>query len=362
MKARGIWMRFLRVFLGTIWERETLGKLLGQLVLLLGAIMGFYCIADISLNQRSLQSLTPLFLAENYGCQFIKRLPQLLPLCAALCALRTLASSRESGEFVALNSSGISLRRLSAPFLRFGIFCSFWGACAFEVLYPMVAGHLRQFEQKNFPHLNPPHILYLKSRMDGTRSCLVYSRYQPNALSESSGVFQRGFFRHGTASWIYFDSMQFFQNFAHIHRSIRIDFGEDGVRATRKKSLLIEHQFDLAGLSRQAIPPEDLGLLQLRQAARQLPSNSFLKAYFHYRLQQVGGAFWSVLCALFISLRSRPGRNSLITVQTLFLTTGLEAISRVILILSGYHLLQPLWIWLPFALPLALWLAWLRKR
>lgn len=351
-----------RALFGTVWEREALGKLLGQLALLLGAIMAIYCIADISLNQRSLQSLTPHFLAEYYGCQFVKRLPQILPYCAALCAMRTLVSYRESGELIALNSSGISVRRISAPFMRFAIFCTFWGTCAFEVLYPMVAGHLRQFEQKHFPHLTPPHILYLKPKEDGTPSSMIYSEYQPNARAVSSGVFQRGFYRDGAKSWIYFDTIQFFEKFAHIQRAIRINFSDDGVQTSRVNTLLIEHQFDLAGLSRQAVPPEDLGLLQLRRATRQLPRNAFTIAYFHYRLQQSVGTFWSVICTLFLSLRARAGRNSLIFAKILFLLTSLEAISRVVLILSGYHLLQPLWIWLPFGAPLVLWLIWICNR
>lgn len=347
------------LLLGTKWERVTLKKLLQLLTLLLAGSLALYCLADFTLNQRTLTSLTPRFFFKHYGCQIIKRLPKLLPLCAAICSLRVLWLLKRTGEWIALETAGISIYRISAPFVRFGSICCLLGATAFELLYPKVAASIRLFEQKPLESLTQPHILYPNSRDGSSSTCLIYLYYQPSAQADSSGVFRRGFFRFGPTKWVYFDSLQFFEKFARIKSAVQLDFASQELQPRKEKTLLLPSQIDLASLSRQAIPAEDQNLVQLYQAAKLMPRNALSGAYYHYRLQQVLMPLWAIYMALALTL-SPLGRVAALPFAAAFvLLATLEALDQVGLILSSYHLLAPLWMWLPFTALLSIWLKWI---
>lgn len=349
----------LCLLIGTKWERVTLKKLLQLLALLLAASLALYCLADFTLNQRKLTSLTPRFFLKHYGCQIIKRLPKLLPLCGAICSLRVVWLLRRSGEWMALETTGVSIYSMSAPLVRFGLICCLLGGIAFELLYPKVAQSIRLFEQKPLESLTQPHILYPHS-LDGNNSiCLIYLYYQPSAQTDSSGVFRRGFFRYSETRWVYFDSLQFFEKFARIKSAVQLDFASEELQPRRDKTLLLPNRVDLASLSRQAVPAEDQNLMQLYEAAKLLPRNALAGAYYHYRVQQALMPLWAIYMALALSL-SPIGKVAALPFAAAFvLLATLEALDQVGLILSSYHLLAPLWMWLPFTALLGIWLKWI---
>lgn len=355
-RAKSAGRGLARYVIGTKWERIFLEKLLRMSALLLIAGLALYCLADFSLNQRQLTDLSPRFFAKHYACQAVKRLPKLLPLCGAICTLRALWQMRRSGEWIALETAGISIARISAPLVRYGLISCLLGGLAFEALYPKVAANLRYYEQR--PPQSPanPRILYPSSKQEGSSTCLVYLHYQPSAQINSSGVFQRGFFRPNDSLWIYFDSLQFFEKFARIKNAIQLDLSSRELSPRRERTLLIPHRVDLTSLSRQTVPAEDQNLAQLSQAAKLIPGNALAGAYYHYRVQQVLMPLFAVYMALALFLSSLNRFSALSLAAAFVLLAILEGLDQVGLILSSYHLLGPFWLWVPFTALCGIWL------
>lgn len=355
MRTKGL-LRFLgQKLTGTIWERAALSKLCRLLALMLATAFGIYCLADLILNQRTLKALTPYFLIEHYACHIVKRLPKLLPLCTFLCALRFLTTLVRSGEWTSLQSSGVSFRQISAPLVRFGLISCLWSSAAFEALYPLVASSLRIFEESPQPPLTSPHMLFLDREKRGLQSCLIFWSYRDCAQKDSSGLFRRGFFCPESGNWIYFDTLQFFPGCAQLRDTITLKFDGPKIESSSAKTLLIPFKIDLDSLIRQTIPAEDLNLWQLSKERGKVPRNATADAYFHYRLLQLLTPLWAIYLAfaLFISSKMRLGIGS--AFLGLLILVFFDALCQIGVILSGFHLLRPIWLWLGFLPPLALW-------
>lgn len=361
MRAARLFQLFGEKIAGTIWERATLAQLCRLLATLLALAFGVYCLADLILNQRALSKLTPYFLLEHYACHIIKRLPKLMPLCTFLCALGILSKKARRGEWTALQSSGISFWQISIPFLRFGLISCFCSMAAFEALYPVVASTLRIFEERPQQLISSPHILFLDREETGLQSCVVFWNYRDCAQKDSSGIFSRGFFCPKAGDWIYFDTLQFLPGYAQLRNAICWKFGDKAIEAKRAKTVILPIQIDLKALVRQTLPAEDLSLWQLSKERGKIPRNATAGAYFHYRLIQLLAPLWSIYLAfaLFSSSGKWPGAGS--AFLGILILVSLDALWQIGVILCGFHLMRPLWLWIGFLPPIFLWSRQLKK-
>ncbi len=109
--------------------------------------------------------------------QFLKKLPMLLPLSLLIATIKTLFSLNVHKELVALQVSGIPLKRILYPFWILASFCCVMGYINEEFLVPQSIAYLDEIKQaramtKQKDKNKPFTILYLK---DASR--LVYQKF-----------------------------------------------------------------------------------------------------------------------------------------------------------------------------------------
>jgi lipopolysaccharide export system permease protein len=103
---------------------------------------------------------------------FIKRAELLIPLAVLIASIKQLLCMLGSGELVALQASGISLKKIARPFLLLCGLCTLFSYSSFEYFLPSSLNFLDRFRETHFKHAHrgsrtePVHALYLK---DGSR-------------------------------------------------------------------------------------------------------------------------------------------------------------------------------------------------
>lgn len=122
----------------TIWERYFLKELAKGFFLFLGAFWFLYVLIDYSSHAKAFsQSQIPLQEAAIfYGCMFVRRIDLVVPFGLLLATMRTLISLNLNNELVAMLAGGISIKRLTRPFLLTGLFCTALMYLSEEFLLP----------------------------------------------------------------------------------------------------------------------------------------------------------------------------------------------------------------------------------
>lgn len=169
--------------MGKIWQRYILGNLLKGFLFFLFCFFFLYSLIDFSTHAQDFfvkGSLNFPKFSSFYSYQFIKRLELLLPLSLLISSIRTLTTLNANRELVALQASGLSLKKIFRPFFQLAIVCSLLGYCNEEVFIPKwtasftEAKHartknpLKKFSHKQFTVL---------SLNDSSK--LIYQRFDP---------------------------------------------------------------------------------------------------------------------------------------------------------------------------------------
>ncbi len=154
-----------------IWERyflREIGKVFG---LFLFGFFFLYAAIDYSLHMQDFlkdKKLQIMDLLVYYGFQFIKRAPLLLPLALLVSTIKVLTSLNAHRELVALQTSGLSFKKLMRPFFFVAALCVGFNLISCEFFLPKSLTYLDRFYDKHLKHTKynrkryPVHILTLK--------------------------------------------------------------------------------------------------------------------------------------------------------------------------------------------------------
>lgn len=166
--------------LGKIWERYIFKDLIKGFTFFLLSFFLLYFLADFSTHIHDFMKNNHFSFEKislYYMNQFFKRIPVLLPLALLVSTIKVLTSLNIHRELVALQASGIKLKKILSPFWILAAFCCLVGYVNEESVIPRIAVYLDEAKQtrskksltkeKNKPFT----ILYLKDS-----SKLVYQK------------------------------------------------------------------------------------------------------------------------------------------------------------------------------------------
>ena len=101
-----------------IWERYLFKELLKVFFLFLAAFYFLFVLFDYSTHMRELSSgVDSTLIAEYYLCHLSKYMPVLVPLALLVATIKVLTGSNQHRELVALQSGGISAKKIARPFV-----------------------------------------------------------------------------------------------------------------------------------------------------------------------------------------------------------------------------------------------------
>ena len=161
------------MILKTIWERYLFSELLKIFTLFLSCFFFLYALIDYSLHMQDFivdKHIQIKHIATYYLFQFIKRADLLLPLALLVATLKVLLAMNARGEKVALESCGLSRRKILRPFFMVGVLAVLFNLASAEFFLPSSLNHLDSFREKHFKHSRrgnrkePVHVLPLKDR------------------------------------------------------------------------------------------------------------------------------------------------------------------------------------------------------
>ncbi|MCO6438048.1 MAG: LptF/LptG family permease [Phycisphaerae bacterium] len=163
----------------TILDRYILRSLLINYLIALGVMISLYVVLDLFVNmdefteQRRPIGVTMLNMASYYGPHVFVYFAQLSGVIALFACMATIARMRRQNELTAMLASGVSLYRVAAPILGFGLATTALLILDTEVLTPRVA-HLLARDHDD---------------VDGTRAYGVYFLPDRNGALVSAGRF-----------------------------------------------------------------------------------------------------------------------------------------------------------------------------
>ena len=158
-----------------IWERYVFFETLKVFFLFLGCFYFLYAMIDYSTHMQDFmidKQIQVSHMIGYYSYMFIKRADLLIPLAALIASIKQLLSMLGNGELVALQASGISLKKISRPFFLLCGLCTLFNYSSFEYFLPSSLNFLDRVREAHFKHAHrgsrtePVHALYLK---DGSR-------------------------------------------------------------------------------------------------------------------------------------------------------------------------------------------------
>src|SRR3989339_1393209 len=102
-----------------IWQRYIFKDLIQCFVFFLFSFFLLYFLADFSTHTQDFieeNSLSFFKMATYYMHQFFKRMPLLFPLALLISTIKVLSSLNIHRELVALQASGVMLKKILSPF------------------------------------------------------------------------------------------------------------------------------------------------------------------------------------------------------------------------------------------------------
>lgn len=156
-----------------IWQRYLFKQIIPLFLLIIFSLLFLYVFIDYSTHGKAFTGVPLHAIALSYLYQFSTQAPILLTLALLLTTIKVLTSLSHRREIVALASAGISLKKLSQPFIFLALLCMGLLYANFEWLEPVAEVKLEAFKSEHLKkeHLSMPHQLQLQ---DG--SCLFYNR------------------------------------------------------------------------------------------------------------------------------------------------------------------------------------------
>ncbi|MBI5274497.1 MAG: LptF/LptG family permease [Chlamydiales bacterium] len=155
------YLYFRHIFLSTLWR---LSACLIFLYLL-------YALIDYSIHMQEFANMDDLSFANlflYYFLIFSKRLDFLLPLSLLIASIRTLSLLNESNELLALQSSGISIKKICAPLFLLANICMVINLVNFQFFVPNARNYIDLFETQL---IKKPHSFLGKSSKLIVRTC-----------------------------------------------------------------------------------------------------------------------------------------------------------------------------------------------
>jgi lipopolysaccharide export system permease protein len=131
--------------LNKIWQRYIFKDLLKCFGFFLLAFFLLYMLADFSTHVQDFikeGKFSVLKIISYYLSQIFKRMPLLLPLALLISTIKVLSSLNLHKELVALQSSGLELKKILAPFWVLACFCTLLGYVNEELVIPRIATYL----------------------------------------------------------------------------------------------------------------------------------------------------------------------------------------------------------------------------
>ncbi len=158
-----------------IWERYIFRETVKVFFLFLGCFYFLYAMIDYSTHMQDFiidKRIQVPHIIGYYSFMFIKRADLLVPLAALIACIKQLLSMTLNGELVALQASGISLKKITRPLIVLCGLCTLFNFLSFEYFLPSSLNFLDLFRERHFKHARhgkrtePVHALYLK---DGSK-------------------------------------------------------------------------------------------------------------------------------------------------------------------------------------------------
>jgi len=159
-----------------LWKRYFFFELTKVFLLIIFSVYFVYMLIDYSTHTKDFQQHGAGFFGVfvYYLFQLSKQLELLLPTAVLLASVKVVLKSAARNELISLLCSGISAKRLCAPFFLFGFACMTLGYLNHEYIQPRVYTELAQFDKKEQRNqkLNP---LLLPDQ-----TLLVYKSFNPH--------------------------------------------------------------------------------------------------------------------------------------------------------------------------------------
>ncbi|MBS0619937.1 MAG: LptF/LptG family permease [Verrucomicrobia bacterium] len=156
-----------------LWEKYILTEIFKVFFLFLGCFFFLYAMIDYSLHMEDFivdKRIQFSHIAYYYLLQFIKRSALLIPLALLVSTLKVLFGMNARRELLALQASGIPIRKILRPFFSIAILCCLFNLISLQFFLPSSLNHLDHFREKHFKHCRhgkrkePIHVLPLKDR------------------------------------------------------------------------------------------------------------------------------------------------------------------------------------------------------
>ncbi len=141
-----------------IWERYIAKEILKVFFLFLMCFFILYVAIDYSIHFQGFLKSTMVdahHLLTYYGYQFIKRANILFPLAGAVATIKVLTNMNAHHELLALQSSGMALKKLLRPFLLLGIATTLFNYASNEYLLPRSMDFTDMFEAQYLKNSSP---------------------------------------------------------------------------------------------------------------------------------------------------------------------------------------------------------------
>ena len=165
-----------------IWERFVLKEIFKIFLLILCSFYFLFIIMDSSTHMEEIiknKNVPYSSLFFYYILLFSKLSPLLFPLALLISTVKVLCSLNKNNELVAMQAGGISLKKITMPFLFVSLILTAINYLNIEYSIPYSLTYTRQFEKKYFAKQTkrPPKkkSVFVYQMDDGTR--LIYQNY-----------------------------------------------------------------------------------------------------------------------------------------------------------------------------------------
>ncbi len=158
-----------------IWKWYIFRETVKGFFLFLGCFYFLYAMIDYSTHMQDFiidKRIQFSDMISYYSFMFIKRSYLLVPLAALIACIKQLLSMMLNGELLALQASGVSLKKIARPLIFLCGLCTLFNFFSFEHFLPSSLNFLDRFREQHFKHTRhgprtePVHALYLK---DGSK-------------------------------------------------------------------------------------------------------------------------------------------------------------------------------------------------
>lgn len=165
-----------------IWERYFLMSFLKTLFLFLFLFFGLYVIIDYATHAaafyKNLGGSVWIDVTKYYTAEFMHRLDVLLPFALLTTTIRTLTLFNTNNELVALMCSGLSMKRLSSPFIAVALICTALIYANEEWFLPQASQILQHMdEHRSSQRHKKAQLSAIKSLPLEDQSILLFQRY-----------------------------------------------------------------------------------------------------------------------------------------------------------------------------------------